>query len=346
MKAKVRAADIARTLGISKATVSLALNGKPGVSDRTREDVFRCKEELEQQAGLSLKESGAPQAGGPKGELIQLVLFDQELSIVESAPLNIRDDVLRRFDHEAKRHGYSLGIRYISGNPALVRELVEECNRDTVAGVLLFATEMKEEDFSLFEGIRKPVVIYDNDLSGEHSCVVADNEVVVQRAVKSLVTSGYRSFVYLAQDFWMYNFEKRRIGFLAGLYTTGLNKEENPIVELGNKSDEVKAFLLQWLEEKPLPDVFLTENLFLSIALMQALRELKISVPEQVGVLGIDEVPAYMTNGLQLSCVSIDHQNRIPIAMQMLVWEIEGNREDARFCTVSRSKIIKGESLR
>ena len=345
MSGKVRAADIARALRISKATVSLALNGKPGVSDKTREEVFRCKEELEQQAGRPLKENGT-QPAGPKGELIQLILFDRELSIVESAPLNMRDDVLRRFDREAKRYGYSLGIRYVSGNPELIREVVEECNRETVAGVILFATEMKEEDFSLFDGIRKPVVIYDNDLSGEHSCVVADNEVVVQRAVKSLVASGYRSFVYLAQDFWMYNFEKRRIGFLAGLYTTGLDKEMNPIIELRENPESVTAFLRQWIEEKPLPDVFLTENLFLSISLMQALRELDISVPDQVGVLGIDEAPAYMTNGLQLSCISIDHQNRIPIAVQMLAWEIEGNQEDAKFCTVSRSRIIKGESLR
>lgn len=39
-------AEVARYLGISKATVSLAVNGKPGVNSQTRERIFRCIEEM------------------------------------------------------------------------------------------------------------------------------------------------------------------------------------------------------------------------------------------------------------------------------------------------------------
>ena len=43
----VKSIDIARALGISKSTVSLALNGKPGVSEQTRQEVLACKKQLE-----------------------------------------------------------------------------------------------------------------------------------------------------------------------------------------------------------------------------------------------------------------------------------------------------------
>ena len=46
---KVKAVDVARKLNISKATVSLALNDKPGVSQQTKEAVLRCIEEMEQE---------------------------------------------------------------------------------------------------------------------------------------------------------------------------------------------------------------------------------------------------------------------------------------------------------
>lgn len=44
---KIKAVDIARHLGISKATVSLALNDRPGVSEATREKVLECKAWME-----------------------------------------------------------------------------------------------------------------------------------------------------------------------------------------------------------------------------------------------------------------------------------------------------------
>lgn len=47
----VKSIDIARALGISKSTVSLALNGKPGVSEQTRQEVLVCKKQLEEHGG-------------------------------------------------------------------------------------------------------------------------------------------------------------------------------------------------------------------------------------------------------------------------------------------------------
>ena len=48
----VKSIDIARALGISKSTVSLALNGKPGVSEQTRQEVLACKKQLEEHGAV------------------------------------------------------------------------------------------------------------------------------------------------------------------------------------------------------------------------------------------------------------------------------------------------------
>ncbi len=44
-------ADVARYLGISKATVSLAVNGKPGVNEETRQKIFQCIEDMKKNQG-------------------------------------------------------------------------------------------------------------------------------------------------------------------------------------------------------------------------------------------------------------------------------------------------------
>ena len=341
----VKAVEIARRLNISKATVSLALNGKPGVSRETREAVLQCKEELEQENPGYPRKGPVPQSA-EKATLIKLVLFDRALSVVCDSTLNLWTDTLRRFDHEAKKFGYSIGITYASPEKENIFAVVEECNHPQVAGVLLFATEMRDHDFTYFSGLRKPMVIYDNDLGSQHHCIVADNEVITQRAVQGLAASGYRNLVYLAENFWIYNFEKRRIGYLAGLYTARLDKFKCPIIEVGETVEEAENFMQQWLAENPLPDAFLTENYRVSIGLIRALHTLGIEIPEQVGILGIDEIPAYMTEGIQLSCIRIDHRDRVPIAMKLLIQEIEEKPDGVKLNIVSRSQIIKGESLR
>lgn len=50
---KIKMVDVARYLGVSKATVSLAVNGKPGVNEETRKKVLACIEEIEKMAERS-----------------------------------------------------------------------------------------------------------------------------------------------------------------------------------------------------------------------------------------------------------------------------------------------------
>ena len=55
----MKAVDIAKTLGVSKATVSLALNGKPGISEKTRNRILTYAAEMEQMAERAAAQAAA-----------------------------------------------------------------------------------------------------------------------------------------------------------------------------------------------------------------------------------------------------------------------------------------------
>lgn len=55
----IKMADVARYLGISKATVSLAVNGKPGVNEQTRNRILQCIEEMKMNDG-KIREAAEP----------------------------------------------------------------------------------------------------------------------------------------------------------------------------------------------------------------------------------------------------------------------------------------------
>lgn len=351
---KVKSIDIAHKLGISKATVSLALNGKPGVSPETRDAVLQCRTELEQleqkftqtsaQAAVSssVKQNFAAKETGAQARQLKIIMFDRNLSIICDTNLNLWPSALRIFDQEAKLHGYTIGITYARLEDT--KEVIKSCNSPEVAGVLLFATEMEEADFAPFCSLQKPMVIYDHNFSPNHHCIVADNEDGTRKILYYLVEHGCKNIVYLANSYHIHNFEQRRFGFLTGVYMAKLNTEDCPIVPVGNTITEIEQSVKGWLEENPLPDAFLMENYQVSIGTLRALHAAQIRIPEQISLIGIDEVPSYLTNDIYLTHLSIDHVSRARIAIEQLIQEIE-KKPSVKLTIVSRSHLVEGNSV-
>ena len=366
---KIKAIDIARQLGISKATVSLALNGKSGVSEEKRALILKCKEEMELQLEQAMAQlhGGTPdnsvikeKQNGHKPEVtgltIKVIMYDCKLGILCDSALNVWTEILRIFDMEAKKAGYNIGITYTEDNESEIAHLVEECNSPTVAGVILYGTEMKKNDFNLgLRAIRKPMVIFDYDAGARYSSVVIDNAEGVQKAVEYLTSRGCRRIEYLAQKIDIYNFECRRSGFVAGVYNAGLSYEECPIVQVGTTIESVDLFMQNWLQFHELPDAFLMENYQVSIGVMKALRTLKIKVPEQISLIGIDELPSYMTGNKQFDCVKVEHCERGYMTIDLLLKEIEQEKyqkiqesdevKKEKFKVASRCKLLLGETV-
>lgn len=342
----IKAVDIARQLGISKATVSLALNGKSGVSSKTRDMILKCKEEMEAQFEHIMAETDMKEQPAAAGLTIKIIMFDRKLGIICDPALNIWTEMLRIFDAEAKKHGYSIGITYVGNDDMEIRRVVEECNSPTVAGVILYATEMAEHDFDKgLRAIRKPMVIFDYDAGNRYHSVVIDNETAVQKSVEFLVSRGCRRIEYLAQKIGMYNFERRRMGFIAGIHKMGLDTGQCPVVPVGTTIETVEGFMRDWLLEHSLPDAFIMENYQISIGVIKALKERKIEVPKQISILGVDELPSYMTGGVELDCIRVAHTDRAYVTMELLLREIKAP-SNTKFKVASRCELILGESVR
>lgn len=338
---KVKTVDIARKLGISKATVSLALNGKPGVSEKTRAQILNCREEMEGQLdGLFANSTVKTDADGRAGvvmpssvsdvrlvsdtRLIKILMIDRQLGILCDPVFNVRIDMMRIFDTEAQKQGYITSITYVRADAPEFQRVIDECNGPQIAGVILYATEYSDNEYDRrFDAIKKPMVVYDHDFSSRYHSVVIDNEAAGKEAVEILADRGCKRIEYLSQKLEMYNFDRRRRGFMEGIAKAGLCAQECPLIPVGTTVETVHAFLREYLTEHPLPDAFLTENYQISVGLMQALREKGVAIPGEVSVLGIDEIPPFMTSGEDLSCMRVPHEKRAYAVMELLLREIQ-----------------------
>lgn len=336
---KIKAVQIANELGISKATVSLALNGKPGVNEETRKAVFDCKRRLEQIAltmdcMIKMEPMEKEQPLGKKG-MILVIKAIKGYNIIYNAEMDLWTDVLAVMEREARIRGYMTSVIYVDMHSGSIEKIIDQCKIENIKGVILVATELCFDDITRFEKIEKPMVIYDNESpTYSHYCIVPDNYRGISSAVQYLMDNNYHDIVYLANNMNVYNFAVRRKAFCNKLLEYNVNPyTEDRMVHIGKNIEDIYTKSLKYLETHNLPQAFVMENYQVSIGMIRALNKLKIKVPQQVALIGVDVVQDYITYDFKLMTVKVPHIERASMAMFILEREIED-------CCSMKSRIL------
>ncbi|MFV0465752.1 MAG: LacI family DNA-binding transcriptional regulator [Lachnospiraceae bacterium] len=337
----VKASEIAKQLNISKATVSLALNDKPGVSEKTRSEVRRCYEQLYN--GESYDETINKSRIG--AHIIYVIIPDYERFSVRNPELDLGKDVYDAFHQMVKAEGYILKISFINMVKKEIDDMVAICNHDDVAGIILFATELYPKDLKAFKEISHPMVIYDSDLlCGRYSQVLLNNRQGAKLAVDHFVKNGHSNMLYFATTIEIYNHQERRKGFLDSLLLHNIEADNSRIIALGNTIDQIYKNTRKYLEKNRMPTAILMESYHVSIGVIRALRESGIRIPQEISLIGIDEIPNYMTGKLELTTVKIPHAERAVWGMVMLFHEINRLIE-TKSTLLANCSLISGNSV-
>lgn len=340
---RMKMADVARYLGVSKATVSLAVNGKPGVSDQTRQKILQCIGEMEKNNGRMPKAAAAVHPHS--FQIIKVVIINHRKQVVCDPELDLWSDVLRTFDVEARKRGYLYGLTYLNDTEDDVQAIIDECNLDLVAGVILYGTEMEAADYGMIRRIHKPLVVYDYEMpDGAYSSICIDNRKAVELSLQALNRAGALDICYVGTGKDIYNFRKRREAYREIVSRGELFPRKDNIVILGNTISEITEQAAAYLNAHKLPAAFLMENYQVSIGILAAIRKLGIAVPGSLKLVGIDEVSDYIVPELKLTHIRIPHVERAAIAMSILDREILGFwQTKVRVFTVP--EFVKGESV-
>lgn len=326
---KIKAAQIARDLGLSKATVSLALNDKPGVSEETKKMIFQYIDRMEK--GIDIVENN----------IIKIVNYSKKENIY-GGEVDLWSEVLSEFNKEAKKDGYSLGIDYINDDIDEINKLIMECNQGHVVGAIVFANDLDEDIFKLFKQIKKPLIIYDNDFDDDnYSYVMTDNYQGMEKIIKLIVEKDFNEVCYLANSHDNYNFRKRRMAFTDLISKYNLTGR---IFITGNDVESVYEAMKTELVDKSFPKVLISENYQVSIGTIKAIQEMNLSFKDDINLIGIDEIPDYFCYGHHLTALKIIHGKRAGVALSLLKKEIE-DHDVEKFKIYSTCRLIEGDTI-
>lgn len=285
MKNAVTVQDIANALGISRNTVSKALNGRY-VPEKTRTAVINAAVEMGYR-GYSLASAATadPDAGGPKRFVI--------CSSCHLININYYVAVLRGMEESLDNRGIDL-VQFCVSSPDSFQQFKLFLSRNQVDGIVyveFFTPEYIQELLRFkFPVIFLDFPVTDKEIPGSYDIVLPESRESVQRFCTRLIREqGCKTFGFVGAPNHCRSFHERFLGMREALFQAGL-----PLDLQYSITDAVPfgpEALMQEMRKLPrLPDCFVAANDTVAIGMLIALKEMGIQVPEQVKVFGFDNI--------------------------------------------------------
>lgn len=313
---RARLADIAVKAGVSEATVSRVLNGKPGVSEDTRQAVLTALDVLGFERPSRLRRRSAGLVGLVMPELINPI-FPAFAQVIEST---------------LSQRGYTPVLCTQSPSGSSEDEYVEMLLERGVSGII-FVSGLHADtgaDHTRYQALVErnlPVVFLNGYLPGVDAPFISSDEyAAMELAVSHLVALGHRriGFASGAERFLVV---QRK---LAGYRTTmkaqlGLSDSDvDELVELSMFGVEGGAAAAQPLLDKGVSAVVCGSDM-MALGVIRAARQRGLSVPGDLSVVGYDDAPMMEFTDPPLTTVR-QPVNAIGLAaVQALIEEIRGH---------------------
>ena len=311
--AGVTSKEIAAKLGLSPSAVSLALNGKPGVSEETRRLVIATAEKM----GFNAVKLNS--AITRRKRICFVFFVNKVVSIAENTTFS--SFVLQGAENAASANSHSIEVRYVRTGDSFRKQL--EGFADEVDGFIVLGTDItKESEPEIREFLEfcaaKPVVIIDNPVNfGIADCVTNDNYGGALTAAQYLISRGCARIGYLRAHHRISTFLEREAGLNAALDGAGL--ELHTVLDTEVSFDEAYKRVNEYLKNvTELPDAFFAENDVIAAAAIRAFNANGIKVPEQVSIIGFDDMPVCELTAPSLSTVHAFKEELGEVAVNLL----------------------------
>lgn len=325
--------ELAEKLGVSPSSVSIALNGKPGISGKTREKILAAAEAY----GLE-----RPMRRASVSPYINLVIYKKHGLVYGDTPFF--STVIEGIGKEVARLGYKLQISYFYGNQNR-DEQFKSLSLSQCAGIILLATEMLQEDIPLFETLTQPLVVLDNDFNlPDFDCVTINNLQGAYLATKYLLDCGHRKIGHLSSSVRIHNFDERTEGFLRAV--AEVSGCDFCTVMVFSAQEKAYEDMLLYLDGSPsLPTAFFADNDIIASACLRALVDRGYRVPEDVSLIGFDDMPFTYLMSPKLTTMHVSKETFGRWSVTRLIEKIQGDVDHSLKIALN-SRLIIRDSVR
>jgi len=337
---KVTISDVAERAGVSKGTVSAVINQKPSVNALTRSRVLEAIRELNYRPKGTARSLRIEQSG-----TIGVIIKEINNPFFSSLILAVRN--------YAKEHGYSLFVASSEGDYLDEKHMIELLSVKDFDGLIIWPVLGNPAEinhlFSL-KNMNCPFVLME-DLEGIHANVVRfDNRETYKNITRYLFDLGHSDIIHFTGPKYSSHSKERLAGFREAFSESPyIFDYQSMVFECGSTMDKGYRLGIEHFRDLPkeqFPTAVICFNDLTALGLMSAFHELGIQVPEDISVIGHDDIECAKRWHIPLTTVKAPTMELGENATEILIENIEAEEPVSIRKITLESKLNVRESTR
>lgn len=273
--------DIAQALNLNISTVSRALNNSPKISDDTRKLVqgFAEKVNYSPNAIASTLRMG-------KGNTIGL--------IVPNINKHFFSNLIFGVEAVLNKAGYNLLICQSNEQQEKEKQAINTLINARVDGIIISISKQTNTYKHLEMVINRDIPLIQTDRIIEQlptNKIVNNNFKASYQAVNHLLDRGYRNIAHISGPININIYKERLNGFMKAIEESRLENINSVVFENITTVSDAYALTVKLLKSNKLPDAFFSASDFAALGVLNALKDNKVKIPEEVGIIGFANEP-------------------------------------------------------
>lgn len=325
--------DVAKKAGVSVATVSRVLNDSPAVSHEAKEKVMNAIKELNYHPNLL-------------GRNLRRMETKMILALLPNVSNPFYARIVKGIEDVGHKNGYNVMLCNTDSDIKRERIYLELLKNKLSDGVIFMAPEMDKDELTLI-GQNYPVVQCCEYKEGARvSHVSIDNFAAAYKAVKHLTGLGHRRIGMISSDKNFLSVKQREAGYKKALQDEGIEFDENLVKygDYGFKSGLRAAKQLLSMNLRPTA-IFAISDI-MAIGAIRAAKEAGLKVPEDVAVVGFDNISFASMYDPMLTTISQPKYDLGCVAMELLLKHINGKLSEPQNIILEHELIIRESTVK
>ncbi len=328
--------DIARTLGVSVATVSRALCDSPSISRKRREAIQAYAREHNYTPNTFAEQLRRSPQSPPK--VIGVIVPEFVHYYFAS--------VLTGIEREASSRGYRILVARSGENYERECEICRQFTQAKVCGIIVSQAKdtVKYDHFISLVNAGVPLVFYDRICPAINaSRVVVDDYIGSFKAVTYLIEKGCRRIAYFGTDMNMEIAKNRYNGYKDALYKNGLTLDDT-LVRICDTRADAERITPTMMRMENRPDAFFAVNDDTALGILYSVRRLRYVVPDEVMICGFTNDTRAVSCDPMLTTVEQRGVDVGEQAVDIMIGLVEGTlpRDHAEKRVVKTSLVVRG----
>lgn len=270
--------DIAREMNLSANTVSRALRDMPDIGTETKKAIKAAAQSMgyfPNIAASTLRTNRSMAIG----------------VIVSDIANPIFSDMVKGIESTSKAAGYSLLLANTNENYEEEVRAVENMQRRNVDGIILFPSMIKDDLVRSLLRDKVPFVLAGRRFSGIKTNLVINDDIHGgYLAAQHLYNKGHRRFLYITGPLYISSAADRLEGFRKFLSEKGIADEALEVHESEASWTGSYQAMTVLLKNKLQATAIFAFSDFMAIGILRALHEHGLSVPDDVAIMGYDDI--------------------------------------------------------